>query len=116
MSDETQYPIFISPTGEEYTCIFWVNHMGFGWEWYGFELVESTEADDIYFGYVMGSINEFKNFSLNDLKNIGVVKETKKADELNSLLPPIGWTKKTPHNFENNSDSIIQFLNNLTIK
>ena len=87
-------PIFISPEGKEYKCLFYAS--GFPkctWEWYGFEEEMKEGSDVIYFGYVMGFENEFGSFSTRELKDSGIIGTTD-IKELKELMPPIGWTRK----------------------
>ena len=87
-------PIFISPEGKEYKCLFYAS--GFPqctWEYYGFEEDRKDGNGMIYFGYVMGFENEFGYFSTRELKDSGIIGTTN-VKELQELMPPEGWTKK----------------------
>lgn len=86
--------VMVAPNGNEYKCILWANHLGSGWEWYGFEVVETRkDGDKILFGYVMGHEDEFGYFSLNELMENKVYIVTNPND-IRDLQPPVGWTRK----------------------
>lgn len=84
-------PIYKSPDGFTYTLLLYAVH-GY-WEWYGFELAETTDTDEIYFGYVMGDFPELGYFSKKELLDNGISICTD-PEELLELLPPIGWTRE----------------------
>ena len=84
-----KYPVFISPEGKEYECLFHAITPRIFWEHYGFEKVN----DDVYYGYVMGYEDEWGTFSVSELKGVNALITTK-PEILDEVLPPKGWTKK----------------------
>ena len=90
------YPIFLSPSGKEYQCIFYAaDILGMtGYEWFGFEIAETTSKDILYYGWIDGIEKEFGYFSFIELKGNGAaIYDT--PNELANLKPPRGWIKKT---------------------
>ena len=95
------YPVFRSPDGTDYSCLFHACHPQSGWEWYGFELAETEDGVNIYFGYVMGDENEFGYFSDKEIADVGG-HITTDPDNLREILPPIDWTKKEDEDAKEN--------------
>jgi len=97
--DKSKYPVFIDPSSKkEYRCVLFAvdikrtgpNQLGgTGWEWFGFQ----KESKDIYYGLVHGFETEWGSFSLAELRENGVFVQTD-PEQLNSIMPPIGWTRK----------------------
>lgn len=86
--------VMISPEGKEYNClIYGVDALRSGWEWYGFEIVEKSNEDIIFFGFVHGDEDEWGNFSLSELRENKVPVYTNPND-IADIAPPVGWTRK----------------------
>ena len=98
------YPVFRSPDGTDYSCLFHACHPQSGWEWYGFELAETEDGVNIYFGYVMGDENEFGYFSDKEIADVGG-HITTDPDDLREILPPIDWTKKDDEDAKENDQA-----------
>lgn len=88
-SKKKNYPIYIDPYGCEHKCIGWAcDSFRSGWEWYSFRKI----SEDVHEGFVHGDADEFGSFSIKELTNLGIKFETN-PDELQQLMPPIGWKK-----------------------
>ncbi len=96
---KADYPVHIDPSsGKEYSLYGFGVHLvktgpkslgGTGWEWFAFEPIRG----DVAFGLVHGFETEWGSFSLSELKENGVRFVTD-PKELDTVAPPIGWTKK----------------------
>ena len=90
-----EYPIFLSPDGQEYKCILYAaDILGMsGCEWFGFEIVETTSKDTLYYGWVVGLENSLGYFGVNELEEMGAfIYDT--PIQLTDIIPPVGWILK----------------------
>jgi len=85
------YPVFIDDFGKKHKIIaFAVGFPKINWEWYATEIVDKKEG--IYYGYVMGFEDEWGTFSKSELNENGINLITT-PDDLQEIMPLIGWTK-----------------------
>ena len=88
------FPVFVSPDGKKYTLIAYaVDPFRSNFEWFAFEIAETSENGATYFGYVEGLFNEFGYFTSAELERNGIEICADPA-ELCNLQPPVGWTKE----------------------
>lgn len=105
----TDYPVFIDPSGKEFTCILYGVDIisGSGFEYYGFEVSEQTDEDKLYFGYMETETAEMGYFGLSELEESGICIYDKPY-QINQIKPPIGWTKKQSESIEGMLHEIIR--------
>ncbi len=92
---KSEFPLYRSPAGEVFTCIFFATKTPPGIEWYGFR-VESREKNNImYYGLIDTNKREMGFFTRKDLEGFEA-DITTDPDVINDIHPPSGWEKFEP--------------------
>ena len=88
-----QYPRYKIPNGPIVYCIAWaIDNFRSGWEWIATDIVQVTDTDTMYYGYVKSDKIEFKTFYKSYLERQGMTIYTDK-ERLRSIVPPKGWKR-----------------------
>jgi hypothetical protein len=92
---KADFPLYRSPGGEIFTCIFFATKTPPGIEWYGFSVESKDKKNTMYYGLIDTDKKEMGFFTLKDLMEFEA-DITTDPDVINDIYPPVGWEKFQP--------------------